>query len=93
MVANDQFTLIYKSEARKPKFETVRQAHHPEPNRNANSKFELDIEVDLAYFIAVVKKTFRYSNVFLLQPLIPAFRISELIFEKRYNNCLYSILA
>jgi len=36
--------------------------------------------------IAVVKKTFRYSNVFLLQPLIPAFRISELIFEKRYKS-------
>jgi len=37
------------------------------------------------WFKAVVKKTFRYSNVFLLQPLIPAFRISEHIFEKRYK--------
>ena len=35
---------------------------------------------------AVVKKTFRYSNVFFIQPLIPAFRISELIFEKRYKG-------
>jgi len=37
-------------------------------------------------FIVVVKKTLRYSNVFLLQPLIPAFLISELIFEKRYKT-------
>jgi hypothetical protein len=36
-------------------------------------------------FLAVVKKTLRYSNVFL-QPLKPAFRISELILEKRYYN-------
>ena len=41
---------------------------------------------DYQVVIAVVKKTFRYSNVFLLQPLIPAFRISELISEKRYNS-------
>ena len=39
---------------------------------------------------AVVKKTFCYSNVFLLQPLIPAFPISEFILEKRYNIFGYS---
>ena len=36
-------------------------------------------------FIAVVKKTFRYSDVFLLQPLIPAFYVSEHISGKWYN--------
>jgi len=35
--------------------------------------------------MAVVKKTFRYANVFLLQPLIPAFCISERIFGKRFK--------
>ncbi len=33
----------------------------------------------------VVKKTFRYSNVFFLQPLIPQFRISEHNYGKRYK--------
>ena len=28
-------------------------------------------------YIVVVKKTFRYTNVFLLQPLMPPFLISE----------------
>jgi len=34
----------------------------------------------------VVEKTFRYSNVFLLQPLIPQFLIPEHNYEKRYKN-------
>jgi hypothetical protein len=36
--------------------------------------------------IVVVKKTFRYSNVFFLQPLMPHFRNSEHYYEKRYKN-------
>ncbi len=32
----------------------------------------------------VVKKTFRYSNVFFLQPLMPQFRHSEHYYGKRY---------
>jgi len=36
--------------------------------------------------IAVVKKAFRYSNFFLLQPPIPAFCISEHILEKWYKQ-------
>ncbi len=36
--------------------------------------------------IGGVKKTFRYSNVFFLQPLMPHFRNSEHYYEKRYKN-------
>ena len=32
-----------------------------------------------------LSKTFRFLNVFFIQPLIPAFRIAKLIFEKRYK--------
>jgi hypothetical protein len=35
-------------------------------------------------YIEVVKKTFRYTNVFLLQPLMPPLLISEHKYEKRY---------
>ena len=35
--------------------------------------------------IVVVKKTFRYTNVFLLQPLMPPFLISEHKCETRYK--------
>jgi len=35
----------------------------------------------------VAKKAFRYLNVFL-QPLIPAFKISERTIEKRYKMLL-----
>ena len=36
--------------------------------------------------IEVVKKTFRFTNVFLLQPLMPLFLISEHKCEKRYKK-------
>ena len=36
-------------------------------------------------FIEVVKKTFRYTDVFLLQPLMPPFLISEHKYEIRYK--------
>ena len=42
--------------------------------------------------IAVVKKKFRYSYFFLLQPLIPALCISEHIFEKRYKQ-IYGVTS
>ena len=35
-------------------------------------------------FIEVVKKTFRYTIVFLLQPLMPPFIFPEHNYEKRY---------
>jgi hypothetical protein len=35
---------------------------------------------------AVVKKTFRYTNVYLLQPLMPPFLIPENKYGKRYKN-------
>jgi hypothetical protein len=36
-------------------------------------------------FIAIVKKTFRLREVFLLQPLMPPSFYSEYIYDKRYN--------
>ncbi len=40
----------------------------------------------------VVKKTFRYSNVFFLQPLMPQFRHSEHYYGKRYT-CICSVIT
>jgi hypothetical protein len=37
-------------------------------------------------FIAIVKKTFRLREVFLLQPLMPPSLYSEYIYDKRYNR-------
>ena len=37
------------------------------------------------YFYSGCQKNVPFIERFFLQPLIPAFRISELIFEKRYN--------
>jgi hypothetical protein len=39
----------------------------------------------LAVFLVVVKKTFRYTNVILLQLLMPPFLISEHKYGKRYK--------
>ena len=41
-------------------------------------------------FKEVVKITFRYSNVILLQPLMPPSLFSEHIYGKRYNTCAFS---
>ena len=43
------------------------------------------VNVELGTFIEVVKKTFRYTNVFLLQPLMPPFLIPEHKYGKRYK--------
>jgi hypothetical protein len=40
--------------------------------------------------ISAVKKR-SVIRTFFLHPLIPAFRISKLIFEKRYNKFVYTI--
>jgi hypothetical protein len=41
-------------------------------------------------YIAVVKKNVLFFERFFLQPLIPTLRISELIFEKRCNQAIFS---
>jgi hypothetical protein len=38
------------------------------------------------HFIVLVKKTCRYTNVILLQPLMPPFLIPEHNYGKRYNQ-------
>ena len=40
----------------------------------------------MARLIVVVKKTYRHSNVFFLQPLIPQFCISGHYYGKRYKH-------
>ena len=54
-----------------------------------NTAANLKVIPKLLYwqFIMVVKKTFHYTNVILLQTLMPPFLISEHKYEKRYN-CL-----
>ena len=37
-------------------------------------------------FIVIVKKTFRYTNVILLQALMPPFLIPEHYYGKRYKH-------